>query len=241
MLAATMIGGGKYANQVALTTVSSSWFTVPSGLTTVYLNCATAGGEVQSPAVVSGMYRAGGGGGAALRDVALTVTPTNVIGLATQSTPGFPLLYRIFTATSMANAIGGIYSAIPVQITDAGGGVTVGGIGGSGASVAFLSTSVPGGLGGASDPNYPSAGENGQVVVLGTGGTIFSGAGGGGGGYATYDGTYGGSVGNFNGTSNAGKFGGSGGGFFPGNAYVSSSPDVKLYANTGTTYFYINY
>lgn len=234
MLAATMIGGAKYANAVDLLT-ASPW-TVPSGVTTIYINAATQGAGPYSAVLYSG----GGGGGAAIINGTLTVSPGDVLS---------------YTLTSESAASGYSYSVYKNTTTllfliSAGqrgqlagtAGLQYGGLGGR---ILWGAQTISGG----SEGNGSTPGGDGQVVALTNGGVGISGGGGGGGGTTSppfTPGSAGGNVGSYLGTSGLSNgFGGAGGGFIPGNGLVSLSPDVYVHVNSsgfvGTSFITINY
>lgn len=203
MLAAMARGARtQYANRVNLVTVPAGQWTVPAGVTSVNVYGYTRGG--QPPATGASVGTAGGGGGAAILNVPLTVTPG---GLITVSVSGFN----------------------PQQIVVKDNGIVTlfelsGGSDTSGGSVTWYQGGTVTATGGAYTATAGTNGGNGEKVAC-RGGWLLSGGGGGAGGtlFPVQQGGRGGSSGDFPGIQDPTVAGGAGGGFFPGQYYRNNA------------------
>lgn len=199
MLAAMARGARtQYANRVNLVTVPAGQWTVPAGVTSVNVYGYTRGG--QPPATGASVGKSGGGGGAAILNVPLTVTPADILQVSVTGTVTQQIVVQngfgvtLFQLSSGSDTSGGSvtwYQGGTVAATGGAYVATAGTNGGDGQRVACLTGWLLSGGGG------------------GTGGTLFP----------VQQGGRGGNSGTFAGIQDATVAGGAGGGFFPGQWY----------------------
>lgn len=157
---------------------SSSSFTVPAGVTTLYISGSAAGGGGGNGAnnsggqtsLVGGGGGGGGGAGQAIIKQSYTVTPGQVISL-TVGNGGAG------ATTNGASGLNGGNTTIGSLVT------LTGGTGGGGGGAVQTNTIGGGGAGGVGGGGYPSGGAGGDGNYAGTGGmgasNLFGGGGGG--------------------------------------------------------------
>lgn len=224
MLAAMMGGAAnRYANTVDLISVNT--WTVPAGLTLVYVNAQTPGaGPYYTDTVNNQSYVGGGGGGAAIINAPLTVAPGDQFTYS--ATFGFGSSGITYTVNK-----NGAFCFF-IQTGQAGnlGGYTFGQAGGYGGGVNWGPTSQTANGGDYGTSTNP--GGNGSRIALTGGGVIISGGGGGAGGTVVpfAAGTAGGNAGDYTGSASVNGFGGGGGGFNTG------SGQTLLIANGGPAF-----
>jgi hypothetical protein len=217
MLAAMMTSSGRvFATRVTLANGvfggSANW-TVPVGVTQVYLTFAGRSGFAHS-LQVSGADSPGAGGAGGGFQMPLSVTPGNQYNLAVTSSGSAPELWLFTDTTAGVNTV---VSYEDGSSTLAGGGQIgpAGPHGGRGGNCSWYVspvTSVSGGAGGLSSSTGAGGnGGNGTLTAIG-GGCIYSGGGGGGGGDVSpaANGGTGGSVGSLAGMPFSAARGGGG-------------------------------
>jgi hypothetical protein len=192
----------RYNNRVNLVAGGVSPWTVPAGVTSVNVFAASRGGSA-----IGGFNRGalGGGGGAAILNVPLTVTPGDLVYLALTD-------YTFWLSYDVTDSTGTLFqleTGRDAQSTTPGRGGSV---------FWQLGVSAIGGEG-YSSPNGKN-GDNGAKTAVGAGWLL----GGGGGGtgntlFPAAQGGSGGSSGDFAGITDPTPAGGGGGGFFPGLYY----------------------
>lgn len=217
MLAAMARGArAQYANRVNLLSLPFFAWQVPAGVTTVNVFAAASGGNVTMSPSNTGFM--GAGGGSAILNVPLTVTPGDTItavqgGVASASEQYVDYTVQDGTATTLFNLQHGhdshtSFSSPFIALDGRGGTVTWE----QGGTVTATGGAMSGSVGG--------AGGNGQKVAC-LGGWLISGGGGGRGGttFPVQQGGKGGDAGDFAGILDTTPAGGGGGGYFPGQYY----------------------
>lgn len=230
-LAAMMAQGSRFANRHDLATGA---FTVPGGVTTIWLVVAAQGGAA-GPDNIGGTPGGGGGGGGAILFVPYTVAPGQQYERISQTENTFPMQstrWIVRLASSPFTALCQVVSGQPANNS----GDNRGGAGGRvelGSQYSF--DALDGGLAGGFSSGDGGAGSSG---VYG-GGLAISGGGGGGGGLFSPvtlggDGAAGGSY--------AGHiadlvYGGNGGGFMPGSRRLDASTVTDPGVNRFEVYY----
>lgn len=217
MLAATMIGGPKYANRVDLTR-NTAWTSTTSG--TIYLTIATSGGAAGGNLPPSGNYGCGGaGGGGYVTGYPLTVSS------------GSSVLWQNASGSGIVTAAISIDGSDALRIEYGRDGSLSSSDGSPGASISLSSFgTLSGGNGGGSGGSLGVAGSPGQTYRSGT---IFAVTGGGGGSGNTASpaatGGAGGAAGPFGSIAAIGIWGAAGNGYLPGaNRLTTTTTTVQV-------------
>jgi hypothetical protein len=232
MLAAMMAQGARFANRHDL---SGGVFTVPSGVTTIWVVAAAKGGAAGPNTVQSGGNPGGGGGGgAAVLFVPFTVAAGEKYQVIAQGQSGFPTdstLWTVRLQTLPNTLLCSVVEGFP-----AFGGDNRGGGGGrvqfgTQYSFAFLE----GGLQGSA---ASGDGPDGSSGAFGDGVAMSGGGGGGGGAYSPVTlGGNGGAGGPYAGETGTTVYGGNGGGFNPGSRRLDASTVTNPGANRFEVYW----
>jgi hypothetical protein len=235
MLGAMMVGSAaRYANSVNL--LSAAPWTVPAGVTTIYINAATQGGPHYFLDTSGNRYVGGGGAGGYIVDAPISVTPGDILALTitAESTSG-GTLYEVRRSGLL------LFNIRRGQSADNAGNTF--GNGGSGGTILWNVTAQTAN-GGTAGNTAGQAGGNGEIVAITGGGTLMSGGGGGAGGQVTpfIAGGAAGGVSVYAGSPGENGFGGAGGGYFNGNAQKTLSPSPTfVYGTVGADFITVNY